>query len=898
MVVLPDADLDMAADAAVSRRLRLGRRAVHGDLASCVAVGDDRRRAGRRRSAERIPTITGRPGHRARQRDGPADHRRAPRQGRRLHRRRRGEGATVVVDGRDGASPATASSSAVADRQRRAGHGRATTTRSSARCSAVVRVDSYDEALRAVNDNPYGNGTAIFTRDGGAARQFQFDVQVGMVGVNVPIPVPVATTASAAGRRRLFGDTAHVRPRGHQLLHPHQGRHVAAGPTRRPVDGRPRLPAGRAEAASAVDFGVVLQTNPPALARRRAGQAGRAATASATCGRSTRTSCGRSRSSSTARSWPTTRKVIVGPMVTNPATRDWTVTAIAVRHAQRDVRQPHRLRHRPRRLGGAGHQRQADHAGHAARVRSHVIRELANGRERRLQGQRAAVPVGGRQPARGVGRRVRPEGAGADRRGRRRVHPAARRPRHRRLDDQGGARRRGRRPGRDPDAIKICVAAPAYVGDDLGRTHARPVPLVRRDGRQPRRRHRRPLRRRDGARARRRSPTTSRAARATTTTSTAGPATRTPTSCPTRSSTGSASSARSSEHIERLAELQGARRRPVRHLPAARRQGRDAAGLRRARHPGRLPTGDGQGVTPERPPRSRGMIASRLRCSSCCGRATRRSATRDGTAVLGVRAPAAHRRPGDAARVGRWCSRLGEPERTRPGTPVWLRRRSTACLVHARRRRWSGWSSASVVGLGLAIAHAALPGRRARAAALRGARPDRAARSRSRRSSSGWGGALSVRPYAWQDWMSVAVIAAYLAFFPVAVGDAARPAVADAATSVELMRTLRRRLVAHAASSCGCPARVPYLFPALRLAGAAAVVGAVVAEISTGTARRHRPADHRVLPGGHLATRRRCTPRCSAPPCSASSSPAVVGLLDRSALRRGTRLGRRRGERR
>src|SRR5262249_29957963 len=56
----------------------------------------------------------------------------------------------------------------------------------------VVRVGTYEEALKLINENPYGNGTAIFTRDGGVARQFQFDVEAGMVGINVPIPVPVA----------------------------------------------------------------------------------------------------------------------------------------------------------------------------------------------------------------------------------------------------------------------------------------------------------------------------------------------------------------------------------------------------------------------------------------------------------------------------------------------------------------------------------------------------------------------------------------------------------------------------------------------------------------------------------------------------------------------------------
>ena len=65
---------------------------------------------------------------------------------------------------------------------------------------SVVRVDTYSDAVRLVNENEFGNGMAIFTRDGGAARQFEFDVDAGMVGVNVPIPVPVGTFSSAAGR--------------------------------------------------------------------------------------------------------------------------------------------------------------------------------------------------------------------------------------------------------------------------------------------------------------------------------------------------------------------------------------------------------------------------------------------------------------------------------------------------------------------------------------------------------------------------------------------------------------------------------------------------------------------------------------------------------------------------
>jgi malonate-semialdehyde dehydrogenase (acetylating)/methylmalonate-semialdehyde dehydrogenase len=78
----------------------------------------------------------------------------------------------------------------------------------------VVRVDTYDEALRLVNDNPYGNGTAIFTRDGGAAHQFQFDVNVGMVGVNVPIPVPVAYYSFGGWKASLFGDSHMYGPEG------------------------------------------------------------------------------------------------------------------------------------------------------------------------------------------------------------------------------------------------------------------------------------------------------------------------------------------------------------------------------------------------------------------------------------------------------------------------------------------------------------------------------------------------------------------------------------------------------------------------------------------------------------------------------------------------------------
>ncbi|MEV4642274.1 ABC transporter permease subunit [Actinoplanes sp. NPDC049548] len=98
---------------------------------------------------------------------------------------------------------------------------------------------------------------------------------------------------------------------------------------------------------------------------------------------------------------------------------------------------------------------------------------------------------------------------------------------------------------------------------------------------------------------------------------------------------------------------------------------------------------------------------------------------------------------------------------------------------------------------------------------------------------AGWSGNLSLGPYPWADWMTVAVIAAYLSFFPVAVG-MLRGLQSPQASGVELMRSYAagwwRTLV-----KLRLPASLPYLFPALRLAGAAAVVGAVVGEISTGT---------------------------------------------------------------
>ncbi|MER7004444.1 CoA-acylating methylmalonate-semialdehyde dehydrogenase [Dactylosporangium sp. NPDC000555] len=82
---------------------------------------------------------------------------------------------------------------------------------------SVVRAETYDEAVKLVNDNEYGNGTAIFTRDGGAARRFQYDVICGMVGVNVPVPVPVAYYSFGGWKSSLFGDLHMYGPEGIQF---------------------------------------------------------------------------------------------------------------------------------------------------------------------------------------------------------------------------------------------------------------------------------------------------------------------------------------------------------------------------------------------------------------------------------------------------------------------------------------------------------------------------------------------------------------------------------------------------------------------------------------------------------------------------------------------------------
>jgi malonate-semialdehyde dehydrogenase (acetylating) / methylmalonate-semialdehyde dehydrogenase len=205
-IVLPDADLDLAADAMINAGFgSAGERCMA--ISACVAVGPiadelvakiaDRAKGLKTgdgtRDADMGPLVT--KAHRDRVASyvdaGEAD------------------GATIVVDGRgvsvDGESDGFWLGPTLIDN---------VTTEMSVYTDetfgpvlSVVRVNSYDEALALINANPYGNGTAIFTNDGGAARRFQNEVEVGMVGVNVPIPVPTAYYSFGGWKSSLFGDT-------------------------------------------------------------------------------------------------------------------------------------------------------------------------------------------------------------------------------------------------------------------------------------------------------------------------------------------------------------------------------------------------------------------------------------------------------------------------------------------------------------------------------------------------------------------------------------------------------------------------------------------------------------------------------------------------------------------
>ena len=206
MVVLPDADLDLAADAAVNAGFgSAGERCMA--ISALVPVGDIADDLVARIVARTLPLVTG---------DGTRTSDMGPLVTQ-AHRDRvaayvdAGEaaGATVEVDGRAVVPDAdgdgfwlgpTLLDHVTTDMS-------VYTDEIFGPVLSVVRVDSYDDALDLVNSNAYGNGTAIFTNDGGAARRFQNEVEVGMIGINVPIPVPMAYYSFGGWKHSLFGDS-------------------------------------------------------------------------------------------------------------------------------------------------------------------------------------------------------------------------------------------------------------------------------------------------------------------------------------------------------------------------------------------------------------------------------------------------------------------------------------------------------------------------------------------------------------------------------------------------------------------------------------------------------------------------------------------------------------------
>jgi malonate-semialdehyde dehydrogenase (acetylating) / methylmalonate-semialdehyde dehydrogenase len=208
MIVLPDADVDMAADAAISAAYgSAGERCMAVSMLVAVGgVGDALVEA----IKERIPNVKVGDGMDASSEMGPLITKE--------HRDKvityiESGGGDVVVDGRDNCPSdgfflgATLIDNVTPEM-------RGYRDEIFGPVLGVTRVDTYDEALEMVNSNPYGNGTAIFTRDGGVARQFQFDVEVGMVGINVPIPVPVAYYSFGGWKASLFGDRHIYGPEG------------------------------------------------------------------------------------------------------------------------------------------------------------------------------------------------------------------------------------------------------------------------------------------------------------------------------------------------------------------------------------------------------------------------------------------------------------------------------------------------------------------------------------------------------------------------------------------------------------------------------------------------------------------------------------------------------------
>jgi len=212
MIVLPDADIELAADSAVSAGYgSCGQRCMA--ISVVVAVGDVADRLVDR-VRERVRRLKVADGFESGADMGPVVTRAALERIAGYVAQGVTEGATLVEDGRDvrveGRDRGFFIGPCLFDRVR----PDMTIYRDEifGPVLSVVRVETYDEALRLVNDSPFANGVAIFTNDGGVARRFQHEAQVGMVGINVPIPVPMAYYSFGGWRHSLFGDS-HVHGR-------------------------------------------------------------------------------------------------------------------------------------------------------------------------------------------------------------------------------------------------------------------------------------------------------------------------------------------------------------------------------------------------------------------------------------------------------------------------------------------------------------------------------------------------------------------------------------------------------------------------------------------------------------------------------------------------------------
>jgi len=212
MVVLPDADINMAADAAVSAAYgSAGERCMAISVVVAVGgVGDKLIDA----ITERLPKLKVGPGTDPTAEMGPLITREHRDKVASYLENAPGEGATVVVDGRHADVPEEGFFLGVSLIDNvKPGMG-SYDDEIFGPVLSVVRVDTYEEAVDLINRHQYGNGTAIFTRDGGAARRFQYEIKVGMVGINVPIPVPVAYYSFGGWKASIFGDSNIYGPAG------------------------------------------------------------------------------------------------------------------------------------------------------------------------------------------------------------------------------------------------------------------------------------------------------------------------------------------------------------------------------------------------------------------------------------------------------------------------------------------------------------------------------------------------------------------------------------------------------------------------------------------------------------------------------------------------------------